>query len=405
MNHSARSASSSRSTRRLASALALLVLPAALVSCDALKRKLGGGGGAASLAFTPSNVDLTGMDLSKVGDFKVDDANCTLSSEDLTASCGNGGDVLAFKLAKQADGSPIAVYVARSIHIPAKMTLTIQGKNPVALIALDTIDIRGSLVAAAAGETPIAGGHGPAKKENARGPGPGGGSAATTATGGGGAAHCGKGGAGANEVGKAAPAVGRGGAAYGAASLVPLLGGSAGGAAAGGAGGAGGGALQLIAKTSITIAAGGVVNVGGGGGEFGGEASGQEAAGGGSGGSILLEAQDVSVAGTLAANGGGGGSGTSSNIPSGANGTGNATPAPGGASNGISTGGSGSGGARIDGANGAASPDKTAGGGGGGAGRIRINTKSGVATLAGGTLSPPATTTCTTQGKLVAAAQ
>jgi len=76
-------------------------------------------------------------------------------------------------------------------------------------------------------------------------------------------------------------------------------------AAAAGAGGAGGGAVQLIAKTSITIAAGGVVNAGGGGGEFGGESSSQETAGGGSGGSILLEAQDVSVSGTLAANGGG----------------------------------------------------------------------------------------------------
>ena len=393
---------SDRVTRRLASGLALLLLPAALASCDAIKRKLGGGA-TASLAFTPSNVNLDGMDLSKVGDFKVDDANCTLSSEELVASCGNGGDVLAFKLAKQADGSPIAVYVARSIHIPAKMTLTIQGKNPVVLIALDTIDVRGSLVAAATGDSAIAGGHGPAKKENARGAGPGGGSPATTVSAGGGGAHCGKGGVGASEVGKAAPPATRAGVAYGAASLAPLLGGSAGGAAAASAGGAGGGAVQLIARTSIHIAAGGVIHAGGGGGEFGGEASGQEAAGGGSGGSILLEAQDVTVAGTLAVNGGGGGSGTSSNIPSGANATGSATPAPGGASNGVSPGGSGSGGTRIDGANGAASPDKTAGGGGGGAGRIRINTKSGVATLAGGTLSPPATTTCTTQGKLAVA--
>lgn len=392
---------SDRLARRCTSALALLLVPAALVSCDAIKQKLGGGA-TASLAFTPSNVDLTGMDLSKIGDFKVDDPSCSLSSEELLASCGNGGEVLAFKLAKQADGSPIAVYVARSIRIPAKMMLTIQGRNPIALIALDTIEIRGSLIASATGDTATAGGHGPTRKDNARGAGPGGGSAASAVTAGGGGAHCGKGGAGASEVGKAG-APPRAGAPYGAASLAPLLGGSAGGAAAAGAGGAGGGAVQLIAKTSITIAAGGVVNAGGGGGEFGGEASGQEAAGGGSGGSILLEAQDVSVSGTLAANGGGGGSGTSSNIPSGANATGNATPAPGGASNGVSPGGSGSGGGRIDGANGTASPDKTAGGGGGGAGRIRIHTKSGVATLAGGTLSPAATTTCTTQGKLAVA--
>lgn len=41
------------------------------------------------------------------------------------------------------------------------------------------------------------------------------------------------------------------------------------------------------------------------------------------------------------------------------------------------------------------------GAGGGGAGRIRINTTTGEATLSG-TLSPSATTTCVSQGKLKA---
>lgn len=388
--------------RLLVSAVALLVLPAALCSCDLLKRKAGSGGAGGtppSLAFTPSNLDLTGMDLSKVGDFKVDDPSCTLSSDDLLASCGNGGDVLAFKLAKQADGSPIAVYVARSVHIAPHAVLTVQGKNPVAIVALDSIDIRGHLVAAAGGSLPGSGGHtGVTAASNKAGVGSGGGGAGTATASAGGGGHCGKGGAGALEVGKAG-AAGHGGVAYGTPAISPLVGGSAGGTGDPGPGGGGGGAIELVAKTSISVATGGVIQVGGGGGGFGGT-SGQGASGGGSGGSILLEAAIVTVAGTLAANGGGGGGGTSSNVPSGADGTGSATPAAGGVANAISPGGSGSASAHIDGANGADTATNSAGGGGGGAGRIRINTKLGVAAVVGATLSPLPTTTCTTQGKL-----
>jgi hypothetical protein len=379
---------------RFASALALVLLPLALASCDLIKRKVGGGSGATSLGFTASNVDLTGMDLSKVGDFKVEDPSCSLSSEDLLASCGNGGDVLAFKLAKQADGSPIAVYVARTVRIEKRAVLTITGKNPVAIIALDTIDIHGGLVAAATGEVGVAGGHTSAKKSA------GAGGAGTTTTSAGGGGYCGKGGLGALEIGKAG-AVAHGGAAYGSPSLVPLLGGGPGGVLTDPeGGGAGGGAIQLGARTSITIAVGASINVGGGGGEFGGETSGQGASGGGSGGAILLEAPAVTIAGTLAANGGGGGGGTSSHVPSGANGSASATAAAGGVSEGISPGGGGSAGAHIDGSNGSDTATRTAGGGGGGAGRIRINTATGVAAVTGATLSPAATTPCVTQGKL-----
>src|SRR5579859_172503 len=278
--------------RQSSSMFALLLVPVAVASCDLSKKKAGGGTSAAAatlLPFTASNIDLSGMDLSKVGDFNVAEPSCTLSSEDLVASCGNGGDALAFKLTKQADGSPIAVYVARSVSIAPRAVLTIQGKNPIAIVALDTIDVRGGLVAAAVGAGPVAGGRANLATQGT-GPGSGGAGNASTSAGGGG--YCGKGGTGALEVGKTgAPATG--GAAHGEASLVPLFGGAAGGAVSPGGGGAGGGAIELVAAKSITIGAGASIHVGGGGGEFGGETLGQGAAGGGSGGSILLESEVV----------------------------------------------------------------------------------------------------------------
>ena len=96
------------------------------------------------LGFTPSNIDLSGMDLSKVGDFVVAETNCTIASGELLASCGNGADVLAYKLATQSDGSKVGVYVARSIRIEAAAQLTVQGNYPVVLVALDQISILAS---------------------------------------------------------------------------------------------------------------------------------------------------------------------------------------------------------------------------------------------------------------------
>ena len=47
-------------------------------------------GGSASLGFTPSNVDLTGLDLSTIGDFVVDNNECTIDTDSNLASCGDG---------------------------------------------------------------------------------------------------------------------------------------------------------------------------------------------------------------------------------------------------------------------------------------------------------------------------
>lgn len=351
------------------------------------------------LSFTPSNVDLSGIDLTKVGDFVVD-GDCSIDTDSNLASCGDGASVLGFKLATQSDGSTVAVYVARSMTIGAGKSLSVAGSHPLVFIALETITLAGSLNGNSREEVGVAGGYSRQSQmpQRAQGAGPGGGGAGTDGTASGGGSYCGIGGAGGVESG--APA--SGGAAYGTPEITPLVAGSAGGDI----GGAGGGAIQLVAGTSITIKAAGLIHVGAGGGGFGGIST-QNAAGGGSGGSILLESLAVSVAGTLAANGGGGGAGTSDGIgsappqdPGGANSTGNATPAMGGkAGVGPSSGGNGSAAASVNGTAGAftAGNNYAAGGGGGGAGRIRINTSSGQTTLTG-TVSPAASTPCTTQG-------
>jgi hypothetical protein len=352
-------------------------------------------GSAGALGFTPSNVDLSGIDLTKVGDFVVDAVACSINTDNLLASCGNAFDAVGFKLAKQSDGSTVAVYVAKSITIRAGKDLNVVGSHPLVFIALDTITITGSLSASSREDVAEAGGQ--VSKVSGKGAGPGGGGAPMDLQAGGGGSYCGVGGAGAAESGATAP----GGPTYGSASIAPLLAGSEGGKK-GLTGGAGGGAVQLVAGTSITIEASGVVSAGAGGGGLGG-IGGQGANAGGSGGAILLEAPAVTMAGTLAANGGGGGGAALGGGEGGKNATPNATPAAGGAS--FSPGGAGSGAASIKGVDGTFTPHTGtgagagAGAGGGGAGRIRINTTSGAATLTG-VLSPAVSTPCATQGTL-----
>ncbi len=338
------------------------------------------GATAGALGFTPSNVDLSGIDLSKVGDFVVDNNECTIDSNSNLASCGDGAQVLGFKIATQNDGSKVAVYVAKSMTILPGQNLTIQGTLPFVFIALETITISGTLNGNGRADVGIAGGPN-VKTSRSKGAGPGGGGSGTPTAGGGGGSYCGVGGVGAAETGgSASPAAAR----YGTPEITPLAAGSSGGAGDVGSAGAGGGAIQLVAGKSITIETAGLIQVGAGGGGFGG-ISGQEANGGGSGGSILLESLAVTAAGKLAANGGG-------------NSTPNANPAAGGKKGiGPSSGGDGSAAASVNGTAGSFTVGNAAGGGGGGAGRIRINTKSAQATLSG-VLSPAASTPCATQG-------
>jgi hypothetical protein len=364
----------------------------------------GGGGGdaaAAKLSFKPSNVDLSGVDASGLGDYVVAEKNCSLSTESKSASCGDSSK-LAFTLLTQPDSSKIGVYVARSVRVEQNAELVAQGPYPLVIVALDTMEIFGTLKATPDTNGRSVGGGFPGDTvSNAKGRGPGGGGAGSESNAGGGASYCGVGGKGAPGQGGVAAA---GGATYGNPEIVPLVGGSSGGSGVINGGGTGGGAIQLVAGTSLKVGPLAVVSAGGGGGLYGGAVNQQTASGGGSGGAILIESPIVEVAGVLAANGGGGGpSSTSASTEPGENGRADAQPASGGSSQlaDISLGGKGSAAASQDGVDGAVSTESSpkGSGGGGGAGRIRINTKSGAASITG-TLSPAAATSCASQGTL-----
>ena len=352
------------------------------------------------LGFVPSNLGSTldSVDVSKLVDIDVTGVS-TFSSE-----CNSRGDGRCFTTTlTQSDGTQVIVYFAKSWRIEPNANVAPGGDKAIILVALETLDVLGKIEMSAQGMSAVGGGFNGA---TAAGGGKGGGAlgagaANTPGVGGGGGAFCGGGGAGGNASG----ATGGGGQPYGAATLVPLAVGSAGG---GGAlfGGGSGGAIELVAGQSINVESQGVIAAGGGGGYSGnGNGTGQSGSGGGSGGGILLEAPSVTVAGTVSVNGGGGGGGSGSpNSQNGVDATENAQAAAGGNSGTTGAGGTGGAGATSAGAVGAigdlsGAGNNAAGGGGGGAGYIRINTKTGAATISG-TLSPATGTTCTTQGTL-----
>jgi hypothetical protein len=356
------------------------------------------GGDAASglLPFTPSNIVLSGIDISQIADEDVSSTCQIRTGEGAGTDCfSHPGDGVAI----QSDGSKIHVIVVKSLRVEPQAHInlsSIQGNLPLAIVSLGDFTLLGTIDGRGFGGSPSGGGF--TATSNTKGSGPGGGAASTSSGpgyGAGGGSYCGQGGQGALEMGGMGP-VGAKAPAYGTPGLVPILGGSAGGGGAIG-GGAGGSALHLVAGGTFTMGSASWVNVGGGAGPQAGT-GGQEAGGGGSGGSLLIEATTVKIAGTLAANGGGGG-GAGASASDGHDATPDVTPAAGGT--GDSTGGSGSAGTAIDGASAAAaSVAAPGGGGGGGSGRIRINSKTAQADLTGATLSPAATTSCVSQGML-----
>lgn len=347
--------------------------------------------GAQGLDFKPSNVSLDGVDLSKVGDVVLN-GPCQVETESKSVSCADS-DAFAFTTITQPDASRIAVYVARSIRLETNAILDVRGTLPIVLVALDKMEILGTIHVNAESSYKSPGGYLSAGS-NDKGGGPGGGGAGSESNAGGGASYCGVGGTGAAKSGGTAAS---GGATYGNPEISPLVGGSGGGAGSVGGGGTGGGAIQLVAGHAFTLAANGIVHAGGGGGNFGGAVGSQHAGGGGSGGSILIEAETATIAGILAANGGGGGSGDTS--ATGQDGLPDDTAAKGGQSSSGANGGGGSAGATLTGSPGIWVQDESAGGGGGGAGRIRVNTKSGAADITG-KVSPSKGTTCLSEGAL-----
>lgn len=347
------------------------------------------------LGFAPSNFDPSTLDVSGAGDAEL--------TSGLTLETDLGGSFGAlpyhYQEVAQASGPKLGVFVVRSLKIDSAATVRVLGADALVIVALDTITIDGHLLGDSADPNKGPGAGDQTDNTNIAGLGGGGGGAGTATSSGGGGGYCGAGGLGASLAVDASDASDNavGGMAFGQPSLVPLLAGSNGGSGFG-AGGDGGGAIQLVAAHGITIT--GTVSVGGrAGGPSGvyqaGFASSQQAGGGGSGGAILIEAPLVSVSGTLAANGGGGGGSME-----GISGVAGATAAAGGVADLThAAGGPGSAGATVVGSPGTTLASAASGGGGGGAGRIRVNTTSGAATLAG-TISPDVTTACLTQGML-----
>lgn len=344
------------------------------------------------LPFKPSNISIDTMDLSKITD------------EDVSASCQigtNDGDIsdcfqsAALKAVLQSDGSKVQVVVVKSLRVEPTAHITVHGGLPLAIVSLGDFTLLGTIDGHA--KVDVAGPGGFKALPMQKGAGPCGGAGGTAmgstigAAGGGGSA-CGVGGQGSNE--DTAPGMpGPKTPACGTAELVPLVGGSSGGGGAIGAGG-GGGAVQLVSGKTFTMGAAAYVNVGGGGGSYGGLASGQVAGGGGAGGSVLIEAMDAKVSGTLAANGGGGGGKGGGSAAAGSDGSPDSAIPAGGAPQ---PGGNGGAGTTIDGTN-AGTASGGGGGGGAGAGRIRINTQTGKADVTSATISPATSTACVTQG-------
>lgn len=318
-------------------------------------------------------------------------------------------NLVVFREVWQGDGLPaIGVFVFNQIDIRADLTVT--GKNALALVACQDMEIQAVIDASATGRLAGPGGF-DGGEPGGDGQGSGSGRAAESGTracpticasGGGGGGHGARGGRG-GELGCRIQSAGyvdldpgNGGGASGTEALVPLAGGS--GGAGGtvvldsadnspGAGGGGGGAVQLVAGGHIWITAPGGVTVAG---EGGGRTLAGGGSGGGAGGAILLEAASIEI-GTgafLTANGGGGGGGdclTQNDDAglAGQKGTNTWYDARGGEgsypTHGANAGDGGSGGA-SEYSNGEEGNEDSedweggaSGGGGGGAGRIRLN--------------------------------
>lgn len=355
----------------------------------------------------PSNLDPEFL-CSNTDDLSITGAT-TINTDDGSITPDPGVTVSSSVVAQGGGAPDIRVFSFNNIDIQADVNVV--GGNALALLACQDVTVGGVVYARSTDRDGAPGGWdgGPGESDGSgfddgygRG-GPGQNSSPYEETGGGGGAFGGSGGQGGDDDGN--PAGGAGGQTYPGPALVPLLGGSGGGGggcwvnADGGPGGGGGGAVQITAGGTLTVAGGAGIHAGGGGGNRA-SRDGCAGGGGGAGGGILLEALTVVVDGTLAANGGAGGGGdrygSGVNSQNGEDGRFDATRASGG------SGGDGGGAGGDGGAGGTANgdpggDDEKAGGGGGAAGRIRINTQSGAASIAG-TISPNAASGLFTQG-------
>jgi|HubBroStandDraft_2_1064218.scaffolds.fasta_scaffold97534_1 hypothetical protein len=352
--------------------------------------------GAASdggFGFQPSNVSLSDIvQATPSAKAEVIAGKCSVVTDTATPQA----DCFAspIEVVQQEDGSKVNLVVVKSLTVDAAGAISATGTVPLVIVSLSNVDIAGSIDGSSS-ELNIGPGGALPSDTNTAGGGLGGGPAASASSiiGGGGGSYCGNGGAGGGTSTTSS--------LYGTTiGIRPLVGGSGGGGGVVG-GGAGGGAIQISADGTFTLESTGFISVGGQGGPEGGIAQDQNAGGGGSGGSILLEAETMTIYGTLAANGGGGGgdySGTG-----GADGTASASAASGGAGGtSDAAGGNGAAAAASNGSPGQTAANVNAGGGGGAAGRMQLNfsAASGSMPEVGGVISPDPSTGCVLEGTL-----
>lgn len=323
-------------------------------------------------AVMTSDLDPTGLaDVTLGGGTTIDTDDGTITG--VATGYGNvlRGSVRVLEVKSLAITGPITITGSKALALVANGAIAVGG----------VIDARGPCATNPRSAGP--GGH-DGGASDANGPGPGGGTGGTGKNdGGGGGGYGGMGG-----VGDGSDA---GGQNFGDMKISMLVGGGGGGGGHNqGKGGGGGGAIQLVSNTSITIAANSGINAGGCGGTSTNNDNNAGGGGGGAGGTILLEAPVVKIAGALAVNGGGGGGSSNGSAA-----TLDRTPAPGGG-----TGGDGASAGTNRGSSGG-----SAGGGGGGLGRIRVNTRSGMATLMPGNVLSPSFADSTTATQAAATLQ
>lgn len=216
----------------------------------------------------------------------------------------------------QPGGVELAVLHVDSLTVPTGAEVRVTGSRALVVVAANDITIHGTLLGGARRDVAGPGGAAPDLGDGRGSPGAHAGTYRDSGGSGAGfAADGGIGGAGGTTCPPPATTVGTG-VLYGDPQLAILHAGSGGGTAFLAScgvrpAGAGGGAIQLTSSTRVVINGG--VDVGGGGGGGGrsltsGNCNMGAGSGGGSGGSIVLQAPNVTVAGTLTANGGAGGS-------------------------------------------------------------------------------------------------
>ncbi len=274
---------------------------------------------------------------------------------------------------------PWCVIAGSEVTIPDAITVT--GSKPLVLVAVDKIDVTGTLSAASTRTGGEVIGASADYSACDKGTAP----TAASAAGGAGGSFGSNGGDGGDGI--ANNGHGTHGASQTASALRGGCLGQAGAAVTGGTGGVaghGGGVLALVANGSITVE--GAINASGesGGGGVHPSAGG---GGGGAGGLIVLDAPTVSATGSIFTNGGGGGEASGVTGNDGVNGNDPSVTGAGPTAGAASGGQGGAGGVGTTAAQSGGSVAGHAGGGGGGSvGVIKLYRAT---TISGGTVTPP----------------